>query len=196
MPQNHKTSDETIRRMRLLRSEGYNISQIAAKVGVVRTTARKYLMDAHIIYPHQKVQNQDRRLSKYLREQMRAGRAAGLSNPQIAKKLGISRFTVVKYLGSGPHAQRKKTPELVARIRELQAQGWTQKAIAAEVGVSVKSLETWGLNNPNRPSARRLTFKDVQQMLDLYNGGLNGKEIAKEMSLSPATVYKYLKEYS
>jgi transposase len=182
--------------MRLLRAEGYSISQIADKVGVVRSTARKYLMDAHVLYPHQKLQNQDRRLPESLRKKMREGRAEGLSNPQIAAKLGISRFTVVKYLGSGPSALRKKTPEIVARIRDLQQQGWSQKDIAAEVGVSVKSLEMWGLTNPNRPGARRMTVKDVQKMVDLYNGGLNGNEISLEMGISSTTVYKYLKEYT
>ena len=66
----------------------------------------------------------------------------GYTYGQIAQALYLGTDTVCKYL-SGQHHVRRVSDVQRRRIRELRENGWTMRAIALEIGMSVSSVEYW-----------------------------------------------------
>ncbi|WP_114993688.1 helix-turn-helix domain-containing protein [Synechococcus sp. UW179A] len=56
----------------------------------------------------------------------------------------------------------KKTPELLARAKQLIDQGWTQAEIADEIGVGRPTIGAW-LETPEQAARREATAKQYRE---------------------------------
>ena len=87
------------------------------------------------------------------------------------------------------------------KVLELYNQGTEVKEIAMRLDVSVVTIKTYikELKEEGRVEERKSVRKSIkierkEKVLELYNQGIEVKEIAMRLKVSPATVYKYIEE--
>ena len=119
----------------------------------------------------------------------------GMTDREIANVLGIGPGSVWywrKLLGLPPVAKNAEPP----RFGELWKQGLTDEEIAARSGVSRRTVQTWRYKNhlkanPKSYEPNRMLEERRRKMRELYDRGLNDREIAAATGISEKTAAKF-----
>ena len=119
----------------------------------------------------------------------------GKTDRQIAEVLGIGPGSVWywrKMNGLPPVAKNVAPPDFAA----LWKQGLTDEEIAARSGVSRRTVQTWRYKNhlkanPKSYEPSRMLEERRRKMRELYDRGLNDREIAAATGISEKTAAKF-----
>lgn len=125
---------------------------------------------------------------------------SGIGSPEIARKLKISRNTVMRVLEKYNIKIRnfsKLTPEIEKQIVDLYKSGESARKIGNRLQVSHGTvLNTLKKHNiPRRES--KVTPEMEKQIIDLYKSGeISSNQIAREFELTNKTVLRVLKKHN
>ena len=189
-----------------LYNQGLEIKEIAKSlkvpVGSINVCTRKLKKEGII---------QSRGLIKNIEKEKAKEKILKLYNSkagteEIAKALNISLPTMYRYIRElreeGKFQGIKKKEERKEKTLELYNQGIEVKEIAKRLNVTVETINTYikELEEEGRVEKRKTLRKtskkeeNKEKILELYNQGLEIKEIAKRLNISDTTIYKYIKE--
>lgn len=123
----------------------------------------------------------------------------GVEFTTISKRRGGRRFCsacrqkggaqqiLVKKIRAVAIDRRKFTRSLKQRrALQLRAEGLSQKAVAAEIGVSLATIRIWCPNTGHAPS--KLTTQVYHQAGEMLRRGLSPREVAKKVNVGERTI--------
>ncbi len=141
----------------------------------------------------------DRAYWEALRARAYALRTEGKTHEQIAAELGTALSTVSRWLRQPvvrAHVARHR------RIGELARAGWSDAAIAAEVGMRAGSVRkirarcaeatSGGLPDPAAPLGVLNRAARRARIVALSEAGLNNSQIARQIGVTPSSVCQML----
>jgi transposase len=133
-------------------------------------------------------------------EAARLRREDGLTNPQIALRIGVDRSTIYLWLGATPNDLRRgRHPQAMRdKARALrETEGLANFAIGKRLGVHQDSVDRWLGPTPKhlRPyrDYSRTDFPDRARYLRYC--GYSVREAAVRMGVPPSTVGQWVKGY-
>ena len=189
-----------------LYNQGLEIKEIAKSlkvpVGSINVCTRK-LKKEGIIQSRGLIKNIEKEKAK---EKILKLYNSKVGTEEIAKALNISLPTMYRYIRElreeGKFKGIKKKEERKEKTLELYNQGIEVKEIAKRLNVTVETINTYikELEEEGRVEKRKTLRKtskkeeNKEKILELYNQGLEIKEIAKRLNISDTTIYKYIKE--
>ena len=189
-----------------LYNQGIEIKEIAKSlkvpVGSINVCTRKLKKEGII---------QSRGLIKNIEKEKAKEKILKLYNSkagteEIAKALNISLPTMYRYIRElreeGKIQGIKKKEERKEKTLELYNQGIEVKEIAKRLNVTVETINTYikELEEEGRAEKRKTLRKtskkeeNKEKILELYNQGLEIKEIAKRLNVTAVTINTYIKE--
>jgi DNA invertase Pin-like site-specific DNA recombinase len=127
-----------------------------------------------------------------------------ISRAEIARRLGVSPSTVYRDLRRAPPPSPRARRDLAAQhrveqreqlafqVRELREQGQSQNAIAARLGVSRWVVRSDLSDRPKRAWRRADLLERDRRARALHADGMKIPDIAHELGVSAATIYKDL----
>ena len=193
-----------------LYNQGLEIKEIAKRLNVTSVTINTYIKELIEEGRIQERKNLKQRKKEEKKEEVLRLCKQGIKTKEIAKKLNLADSTIHRYIREleeeGRVEERKSVRKSVKierkeKVLELYNQGTEVKEIAMRLDVSVVTIKTYikELKEEGRVEERKSVRKSIkierkEKVLELYNQGIEVKEIAMRLKVSPATVYKYIEE--
>lgn len=117
-----------------------------------------------------------------------------------AKQYGIKRKSGRFPYGSGENPYQHENRDFLARVKQMEDEGMSQKDIAKALGITSYNKETGEIEgNINKLREKRRLAGDVVKKADMqmawkhyYKDKMSVQAIAEEMHLSPGTVRNYI----
>jgi transposase len=132
-------------------------------------------------------------------EAARLRREDGLTNPQIALRIGVDRSTIDVWLGVTPRGLCNSHPqEMKDRARALrEVEGLTNFQIGKRLGVHQDTVGRWLGRTPRELRRDRdYSWTNLpERARHLRYCGYSIREAAKHMSVPPSTVGQWVKGY-
>jgi transposase len=198
-----------------LYEKGFNDREIAEKCDVPRTTISFWRRKCNLPSTIERGRKQSGRplLTKEENEKRFQLYKNGFNDREIAEKCNVSKSAIHFWRekhdlppvfgrkGKRGRGRRLTKEENGKRIK-LYEQGFSDREIAEKCGVSFKTISLWRREH-NLPSAterkgkksgRRLTQEEIDRRIELYNQGLNDKEIAQKMGLAISSIQHWRKK--
>ena len=190
-----------------LYNQELEIKEIAKKLNLAYSTIHRYIKE---LGEEGRIQERKNLKQRKREERILELYSQGLEIKEIAKKLNLAYSTVHRYIREleeeGRVEERKSVRKSVKierkeKVLELYNQGTEVKEIAMRLDVSVVTIKTYikELKEEGRVEERKSVRKSIkierkEKVLEIYNQGIEVKEIAMRLKVSPATVYKYIEE--
>ena len=181
-------------------NSGIDKKEIAEKLGLRIKTVTVYLYQAKKI--GQEIRKQERKTGK--KNKVVEMWNSGIDKKEIAEKLGITTKSVDVHLYRARKAGQEVRKNPVKRTRKAEKQeqvvemwnsGIDKKEIAEKLGITTRSVD-------GRLYRARKTGQEVrkqegktgkkEQVVEMWNSGINKKEIAEKLGLRIDTVIVYL----
>ncbi len=184
--------------MKLMKAEGYSITQIAEATGFHRVTVGRYLSGRHSRRPGGNGSGGAGRVRKTLSpedlQRIEDLYDQGATLKEIERMTGIDDSTVRSALIRAEiHTpQGRVSPKTIKRFIDLYDRGTELRLIVERTGFSKDTiylhLKRAGVNIRARP----VTPEESDLMVSLWNEGLNLTRISRQVWRSPSTIKKYL----
>lgn len=147
-----------------------------------------------------------RKITDHQIKQMQLLQAEGYKKSEIGRKLGISRPTVFRYLGSDSNSYQKLSEATVKKIISLRKQHKSLSEIVIATGVSMSSVQkiaytavkgmtitpdSYKIGPATKESKLgrpRISKETTDAILKLRRNGLYYSEIAQKLKVSPKTI--------
>ena len=186
-----------------LYNEGANIEEIAKRLNISDVTIYKYIKE---LGKEGKIQRRERKKIKKEEKKKKTLELYNKGIKDIAERVGVSTETINTYIkeleGEGKVQRRKKNKkeENKEKTLELYNQGIHIEEIAKRLNMShvtinkyIRELEKEG--KVQKRKERNIKKKEnKEKTIELYNEGIDIKEIAKRLNTSHVTINKYIRE--
>ncbi len=155
--------------------------ETANELGISYYQVKKYTKDITVI----------QRIPLEVEQKIRADIRKGQSIRNVAKKLKVSRDSVIKYARDIPKKQKfmnKRSPEFIQEIRDNLRKYGSKMKTASKMGLSYGTVCYYTRDIIKQKIISKKEIKEISEML--MNGTPKG-EIAKKLNISKNTVTKY-----